>query len=94
MTSFARTTEIFAAEKWDAVAFKNCFHEEFMFVRETDLVARDESCAYIDELMEQGKLDWEKIELIHENDHVIMCCRLQISAWGCDSLHFFGLSPC
>ncbi len=42
-----------------------------MFVRETDLVTRDEFCASIDELMEQGKLAWEKIELIHENDHVM-----------------------
>tara|TARA_B110000003_G_scaffold83759_1_gene85662 strand:- start:142 stop:543 length:402 start_codon:yes stop_codon:yes gene_type:complete len=71
MTSFARTTEIFAAEKWDPVAFKNCFHEEFMFVRETDLVTRDEFCASIGELMEQGKLDWQNIELVHENNHVM-----------------------
>ena len=42
-----------------------------MFVRETDLVTRDEFCASIDELMEQGKLDWQTIELVHENDHVM-----------------------
>ena len=71
MTSFARNREIFSADKWDSIAFKNCFHEEFMFVRETDLVTRDEFCASIDNLMEQGKLDWQNIELIHENDHVM-----------------------
>ena len=42
-----------------------------MFVRETDLVTRDEFCASIDELMEQGKLDWQNIELVHENNHVM-----------------------
>ena len=36
-----------------------------------DLVTRDEFCASIDELMEQGKLDWQNIELVHENDHVM-----------------------
>ena len=71
MTSFARNREIFSADKWDSIAFKNCFHEEFMFVRETDLVTRDEFCASIDNLMEQGKLDWQNIELVHENDHVM-----------------------
>ena len=71
MTSFARTTEVFSAEKWDPIAFKNCFHDEFMFVREMDLVTRDEFCASIDNLMVQGKLDWQNIELVHENDHVM-----------------------
>ena len=36
-----------------------------------DLVTRDEFCASIDNLMGQGKLDWQNIELVHENDHVM-----------------------
>ena len=71
ITSCARTKKKISAKKWDPIAFKSCFHQEFMFVRAMDLVTCDKFCASIDELMEQGSLDWKNIELVHENDHVM-----------------------
>ena len=52
-------------------AFKGLHHEDFMFVRETDLTDRDSFCASIDELHANGDLEWKRIELIHENQYVM-----------------------
>jgi hypothetical protein len=70
MYSWQNMRDIMSAEKFDPIIFKNQFHEEFMFIRETSLVDRDQFCAEIDELMSQGKnsIPHEAMELIHEND--------------------------
>ena len=51
MYSWQNMRDIMSAEKFDPITFKNQFHEEFMFIRETSLVDRDQFCAEIDELM-------------------------------------------
>ena len=64
--------DIWKAEKFDLIKFKSQFHEDFMFIRETSLVDRDEFCAEIDQLMAEGKnnIPFDDMELIHENDDV------------------------
>ena len=70
MYSWQNMRDIYKAEKFDLIEFKSQFHEDFMFIRETSLVDRDQFCAEIDELMLQGKnsIPHEAMELIHEND--------------------------
>ena len=72
MYSWQNMREIMSAEKFDPITFKNQFHEEFMFIRETSLVDRDQFCAEIDQLMAEGKnnIPFDDMELIHENDDV------------------------
>ena len=56
MSIFEQVTAAFAAENYDPSVFKNLHHEEFIFVRELDLISRDELCRSIDGLIESG---WE-----------------------------------
>ena len=67
MSIFEQVTAAFAAEKYDPNTFKNLHHEEFMFVRELDLISRDEFCRSIDELIESGWKNWKDIELVTRN---------------------------
>ena len=46
-------------------------NSEFMFVRELDLISRDEFCKSIDDLVSNGWEDWKKIELVHENHYAM-----------------------
>jgi hypothetical protein len=72
MYSWQNMRDIWNAETFDPIKFKSQFHEDFMFIRETSLVDRDEFCAEIDQLMAKGKnnLPFDDMELIHENDDV------------------------
>ena len=72
MYSWQNMRDIWKAEKFDLIKFKSQFHEDFMFIRETSLVDRDEFCAEIDQLMAEGKnnIPFDDMELIHENDDV------------------------
>ncbi len=71
MSIFEQVTAAFAAENYDPSAFRNLHHKEFMFVRELDLISRDEFCRSIDELIESGWENWKDIELIHENQYAM-----------------------
>ena len=51
MSILEQVTAAFAEEKYEAVAFKNLHHEKSMFVRELDLISRDEFCKSIGELI-------------------------------------------
>ena len=55
MYSWQNMRDIWNAETFDPIKFKSQFHEDFMFIRETSLVDRDEFCAEIDQLMAKGK---------------------------------------
>ena len=72
MYSWQNMRDIYKAEKFDLIEFKRHFHEDFMFIRETSLVDRDEFCAEIDQLMAEGKnnIPFDDMELIRENDDV------------------------
>ena len=72
MYSWQNMRDIWKAEKFDLIKFRSQFHEDFMFIRETSLVDRDEFCAEIDQLMAEGKnnIPFDDMELIHENDDV------------------------
>ena len=58
---------------WDKEAFKEMHHEDFMFIRETELVQRDEHVENLDRMVRESDYarNFLKIaELIHENDYV------------------------
>ena len=66
MSIYDRITAAFKAKPYNPNVFKSLHHSEFMFVRELDLISRDEFCKSIDELVSNGWEDWIKIELVHE----------------------------
>ena len=71
MYSWQKMRDIYYADEYDPIAFKNCYHEDFLFIRENSLIDRDDFCAEIDELILKGKLmPFDDMELIHENDDV------------------------
>jgi len=49
MTLFQKYVEVFT--DWDVDAFRGLHHEDFMFVRETDLLNLDEHIEIIDKLV-------------------------------------------
>ena len=71
MSIFDRITAAFTAKPYNLKLFKSLHHSEFMFVRELDLISRDEFCKSIDGLVSNGWEDWKKIELVHENHYAM-----------------------
>ena len=58
MTLFQKYVEVFT--DWDVDAFRGLHHEDFMFVRETDLLNLDEHIEIIDKLVRDGQMNWHK----------------------------------
>ena len=59
------------ADNWDKEIFKNLHHKDFLFIRETELLTRDEHVDNIDRLIkEKDFLKTHKPQLIHENEFV------------------------
>ena len=59
MTLFQKYVEVFT--DWDVDAFRGLHHEDFMFVRETDLLNLDEHIEIIDKLVWDGQMNWHKV---------------------------------
>ena len=59
MTLFQKYVEVFT--DWDVDAFRGLYHEDFMFVRETDLLNLDEHIEIIDKLVWDGQMNWHKV---------------------------------
>lgn len=58
---------------WDKEAFRDIHHEDFMFIRETELLTLEEQVDNIDRLVREenfGEHFLKIAELIHENDFV------------------------
>ena len=58
---------------WDKETFRDIHHEDFMFIRETELLTLDEQVENIDRLISEnnfGKQFVKIANLIHENDYV------------------------
>jgi hypothetical protein len=53
---FEKTNDVF--ENWDKEAFKNLFHEDYMKVRETEMVNRDEHVEDVSKLASQSDWNW------------------------------------
>ena len=61
-------------QDWDKNEFRKLFHEDFMFIREFEMVTLDDHVDTIDGLMKQGYKIHKKWTLIHENDYVSEVC--------------------
>ena len=69
MSMFQQLIECF--NNWDEEAFKELHHEDFMFIRETELLNRDEHVSNIAQLVKETTWNWQHVAtLIHENEFV------------------------
>ena len=71
MSMFQQLIECF--NNWDEETFKELHHEDFMFIKETELLTLDEQVDTMDRLVRE--IDYHKFflknaELIHENNYV------------------------
>ena len=58
---------------WDKEVFRSIHHEDFMFIRETQLLTLDDQVDTIDRLVRENdyhKFFLKNAELIHENNYV------------------------
>ena len=58
---------------WDKEVFRNIHHEDFMFIRETELLTLDEQVDTMDRLVRENgyhKFFLQNAELIHENNYI------------------------
>ena len=56
---------------WDEETFKELHHEDFMFIRETELLNRDEHVSNVSKLVKEPAWNWQHVAtLIHENEFV------------------------
>ena len=59
------------ANNWNEEKFKELHHEDFLFIRETELLTRDEHCDNISRLVsETDFFKGFKPQLIHENEFI------------------------
>tara|TARA_A200000113_G_scaffold117200_1_gene105133 strand:+ start:227 stop:541 length:315 start_codon:yes stop_codon:yes gene_type:complete len=66
--AFAYMQKIFNA--WDKEAFRAAHHEDYMFIREFEMVTLDDHIDTVDEFMRSGYDIHKRWTLIHENDYV------------------------
>ena len=67
MSLFQKYVDVFY--NWDKDVFRSLHHEDFMFIRETELLTLDEHVPTIHELASKGKMDWHtKAKLAHEDE--------------------------
>ena len=60
---------------WDLETFKNIHHEDYMFVRETDLLTRDEHVESFAKLSVDPNWNWDwfkAVEVLYEDEHVLL----------------------
>ena len=60
---------------WDLETFKNIHHEDYMFVRETDLLTRDEHVDSFAKLSVDPNWNWDwfkAVEVLYEDEHVLL----------------------
>ena len=61
-------------ECWDVVEFQNIHHEDYMVVKETGLLDKDEHTKVISELAPKDDWNWHKIaKCTFENQYVLVC---------------------
>ena len=73
MSFFEKAGDVLA--DWNKEEFRKLFHEDFLFIRETELVTLDDHMNNLDEFMSKPENAKELIErrrnaLVHENDFV------------------------
>ena len=69
MSMFQQLIECF--NNWDEETFKELHHEDFMFIREAELLNRDEHVRNVSKLVKEPAWNWQHVAtLIHENEFV------------------------
>ena len=66
--AFADMQKIFNA--WDKEVFRAAHHEDYMFIREFEMVTLDDHIDTVDEFIRSGYDIHKRWTLIHENDYV------------------------
>ena len=60
---------------WDLETFKNIQHKDYIFVRETDLLTRDEHVYSFAKLSVEPNWNWDwfnAVEVLNEDEHVLL----------------------
>lgn len=73
MGVFNKYKEVFGADVWDKEAFRAIHHEDYMFIREAELLTLDEHVENMDSFVRNNdgfRLTLARTSLIHENEYV------------------------
>ena len=73
MSLFQKQADVFY--NWDREVLRSLHHEDFMSIRETELLTLNEHVATIDELARKGKMDWHSKAIILNEDDFFMAAR-------------------
>ena len=60
---------------WDLEKFKNINHEDYMFVRETELLTGDEHLESFAKLVNDTAWNWDwfkGVQVLYEDEHVLL----------------------
>jgi|TARA_B110000037_G_C17023045_1_gene466134 hypothetical protein len=60
---------------WDLETFRNIHHEDYMFIRETDLLTRDEHVDNFVKLTTDPNWNWDwfkSVDVLYEDKHVLL----------------------
>ena len=68
MASFERAQKIF--NNWDKEAFRATHYEDYMFIREFEMVTLEDHIENVDEVMRNGYDVHKRWTLMHENEYV------------------------
>ena len=56
----------------DASGFEGCVHEDFIYIRETEMVTRDEFRSEVIEEFVKGLMTSENLQVLFENEKIII----------------------
>ena len=59
-------------ERRDASSFEKCVHEDFIYIRETEMFTRDEFRSEVIQEFVQGVMTSENLQVLFENDKIII----------------------
>ena len=65
MSMFQQLIECF--NNWDEETFKELHHEDFMFIRETELLNRDEHVSNVSKLVKEPAWNWQHVATLIQN---------------------------
>ena len=73
MSLFQKYLDVYS--NWDLQTFKDIHHEDYMFVRETDLLTRDEHVESFAKLAQDPNWNWDwfkSVEVLYEDEHILV----------------------
>lgn len=73
MSLFQKYLDVYS--NWDLQTFKDIHHEDYMFLRETDLLTRDEHVESFAKLAQDPNWNWDwfkSVEVLYEDEHILV----------------------